>query len=67
MQKFIDRGVDAGIGHSGRGLGCTANLFYFPNKNVTHIFIINYGTDSESELRKVFYQFQDELLNITLK
>ena len=67
MQKFIDRGIDAGIGHSGRGLGCTANLFYFPNKGVTHIFIINYGTDSESELRKVFYQFQDELLNITLK
>jgi D-alanyl-D-alanine carboxypeptidase len=67
MQKFIDRGLDAGIGHSGRGLGSTANLFYFPAKGVTHIFIINYGTDSESELRDVFYNFQDELLDITLK
>jgi len=67
MQKFIDRGINAGIGHSGRGLGCTANLFYFPAKNVTHIFIINYGTDSESGLRQVFYDFQNELLDITLK
>ena len=67
MQKFIDRGIDAGIGHSGRGLGSTANLFYFPAKGVTHIFIINYGTDSESSLREVFYSFQDELLDITLK
>jgi D-alanyl-D-alanine carboxypeptidase len=67
MQKFIDRGINAGIGHSGRGVGSSANLFYFPNKGVTHIFIVNYGTDSESELRKVFYDFQDELLNMTLK
>jgi D-alanyl-D-alanine carboxypeptidase len=67
MQKFIDRGIDAGIGHSGRGLGSAANLFYFPAKNITHIFIINYGTDSESDLREVFYDFQDELLDITLK
>ena len=67
MQKFIDRGVNAGIGHSGRGLGSTANLFYFPVKGVTHIFIINYGTDSESDLRDVFYDFQNELLDITLK
>ena len=67
MEKFIDRGINAGIGHSGRGLGSTANLFYFPSKGVTHIFIINYGTDSESDLREVFYNFQDELLDITLK
>jgi len=67
MQKFIDRGINSGIGHSGRGLGSAANLFYFPTKGVTHIFIINYGTDSESDLREVFYDFQDELLDITLK
>jgi len=67
MKKFIDRGADAGIGHSGRDLGYTANLFYFPNKDVLHIFLINYGTDSESKLRQVFYDFQDELLNLTLK
>jgi hypothetical protein len=34
---------------------------------VTHIFIINYGTGSESQLRNVFYDFQDELLDLMQK
>ena len=67
MKKFISRGINAGYGHSGRDLGYTANLFYFPNKGVTHIFFINYGTDSKSNLRQVFYDFQEELLNLTLQ
>jgi D-alanyl-D-alanine carboxypeptidase len=66
MKKFIERGTDAGLGHSGRDLGYTCNLFHFPSKNVTHIFFINYGSDAKSNLREVFYQFQDELLNLTL-
>lgn len=67
MKKFIERGVNAGIGHSGRDLGYSANLFYFPAKGVTHAFLINYGTDSKSNLRDVFYNFQEELLNLTLQ
>lgn len=67
MKKFIDRGIDAGIGHSGRELGYTGNLFYFPHKGVTHAFLINYGTDSDSRLKSVFSNFQEELLNITLQ
>jgi D-alanyl-D-alanine carboxypeptidase len=66
MKKFIERGVDAGIGHSGRDVGYTANLFYFPSKNVVHIFFINYGTDGKSKLRDTFYAFQEELLDLTL-
>jgi D-alanyl-D-alanine carboxypeptidase len=67
MKKFIERGVNAGIGHSGRDLGYTANMFYFPNKNVSHIFLINYGSDGESKLRQVFKDFQNELLDLTLQ
>jgi len=67
MKKFISRGVNAGYGHSGRDLGYTANLFYFPNKKVTHVFFINYGTDADSKLKKVFQDFQEELLNLTLQ
>jgi D-alanyl-D-alanine carboxypeptidase len=67
MKKFISRGVNAGYGHSGRDLGYTANVFYFPNKGVTHAFLVNYGTDSKSNLRQVFYDFQEELLNLTLQ
>jgi len=66
MQKFVELGANAGWGHSGRGLGYSANLFYFPGKGVTHIFLINYGTDSDSRLREVFYRFQEELLDLTL-
>ena len=67
MKKFIERGVNAGIGHSGRDLGYTANMFYFPNKDVSHIFLINYGSDGDSRLREVFREFQNELLDITLR
>ncbi|MES1214642.1 MAG: serine hydrolase domain-containing protein [Bacteroidota bacterium] len=67
MQKtFLNHGIDYGIGHKGRDLGYTANLFYFPNKGVVHVFFVNYGTDAKSELRQTFYDFQEELVNLTL-
>ncbi len=68
MQKsFLDHGSDFGIGHKGRDLGYSANLFYFPNKGVVHIFFVNYGTDAKSSLRETFYQFQEELVSLTLQ
>lgn len=67
MKKFINRGANFGLGHSGRDLGYTANLFYFPGKQVTHAFVINYGTDAKSGLREVFTAFQDELIDISLQ
>ena len=68
LQKtFLDKGINAGIGHKGRDLGYTANLFYFPNKGVLHIFFINYGTDADSDLKQAFREFQEELVNLTLQ
>jgi len=66
MQKFIERGINAGIGHSGRDLAYTANLFYFPNRQVTHVFLVNYGTDAKTSLKQVFLDFQNELMDLTL-
>ncbi|MEO6611137.1 MAG: serine hydrolase [Chitinophagaceae bacterium] len=66
QKSFLDQGIDYGIGHKGRDLGYTANLFYFPNTGVTHIFFINYGTDAESKLKPVFREFQQELVTLTL-
>jgi len=66
QKSFLTRGIDAGIGHKGRDLGYTANLFHFPNKNVLHIFFINYGTDSDSNLKQVFREFQEEMVELTL-
>jgi D-alanyl-D-alanine carboxypeptidase len=67
MEKnFINRGVNAGYGHAGRDLGYMANLYYFPNKGVMHVFLINYGPDTESSLKEIFNDFQAELLDLTL-
>lgn len=70
MRKFIEREPHGGWGHSGRDLGYTANLFYFPPHNgrpaVSHSLLINYGTDADSFLKEVFRQFQNELLDMTL-
>ena len=66
QKTFLTRGINAGIGHKGRDLGYTANLFYFPNKGVLHIFFINYGTDADSGLKQVFREFQEELVELSL-
>lgn len=67
MKKFIDRGVNYGLGHSGRDLGYSADLFYFPNKNFTTNFFVNYGTDSESFLKQTFRDFENEVIDEMLK
>ena len=67
QQSYLDLGADYGWGHKGRDLGYTANLFYFPAKGVLQIYFVNYGTDTKSDLRQVFYDFQDELLRISLQ
>jgi len=67
MKKFISRGENAGLGHSGRDLGYTADLFYFPSKNVSYALLVNYGTDANSDLKEVFIQFENELLDSLLK
>lgn len=66
LQKSYIHGTDFGIGHKGRDLGYSANFFYFPGKNVLHIFFINYGTDGDSDLKQVFREFVDELLTVSL-
>ena len=66
MKRYFnqDRNSDRyGYGHTGRDLGYSSNCFYFPNYDITCCFVVNYGTNAESELRQVFYDFQDELTN----
>ena len=66
QKSYLTRGINYGIGHKGRDLGYTANLFYYPNKGLLNIFFINYGTDAESDLKDVFREFSNELLDLTL-
>ena len=67
QKSYIQPNGDYGIGHKGRDLAYSANLFYFPQNGVTHIFFVNYGTDAESGLQDVFWDFVDELVALTLK
>jgi D-alanyl-D-alanine carboxypeptidase len=55
-----------GIGHSGKDLGYTADMFYFPDIDRTMIFFINYGTDAESHLKSEFYNFEYDILTTLL-
>lgn len=54
-------------GHGGRELAYSADLFYFPEKDITYTFVVNYGTNGESSLREVFNQFRDEVLEKVLE
>lgn len=66
QKSYMNNPVDYGIGHKGRDLGYSANLFYFPNKKVMHIFFVNYGTDADSGLKEVFREFVNELVQVSL-
>jgi D-alanyl-D-alanine carboxypeptidase len=67
QKSYIQPNGDYGIGHKGRDLAYSANLFYFPKNGVTHIFLVNYGTDAKSGLKDVFKSFVDELVALTLQ
>jgi D-alanyl-D-alanine carboxypeptidase len=67
MRRFEKRGVDYAWGHTGRDLGYAADLFYFPNKNVSIAWCINYGADADSYLKPVILDFQKDLIDLMLK
>jgi len=63
MQKFKNFSAHLGVGHSGRDLGYSADLFAFPTRNDRlMIFFVNYGTDGDTSLREVFREFEKELV-----
>jgi D-alanyl-D-alanine carboxypeptidase len=55
-----------GVGHRGRDLAYSADLFYFPNQDKSMAIIVNYGTDGNSKLRQTFYDFRLELVDALL-
>jgi D-alanyl-D-alanine carboxypeptidase len=63
MQKFKNFSEHLGVGHAGRDLGYSADLFVFPTRNKRlMIFFVNYGTDGESALRETFREFEKTLV-----
>lgn len=67
-KDFYDRPNNGyGLGHPGRDLAYTADLFYFPNQDFTLAYIINYGTDAQSKLRAVFDAFRVEIVDVMMQ
>jgi D-alanyl-D-alanine carboxypeptidase len=65
IKKFTNKSA-FGIGHTGRDLGYSADLFYFPSQNKTLVFFVNYGTNGSSALKDVFKQFESDLADVLL-
>ncbi len=66
-KDFLERAPDQfALGHRGRDLAYSADLFYFPNQDATLVFLINYGTDADSDLQEAFFRFQDEIVDAIL-
>lgn len=64
FKDFLERSPDQyGIGHRGRDLGYTADMYWFPNQDYTMTYLINYGTDAKSDLRPVFFDFRKEIVD----
>ena len=64
MRRFGYKGpARFGYGHTGRDLGYSADLFYFPNQQTTMSFIVNYGTNAQTSLKQVFLDFENEVLD----
>jgi D-alanyl-D-alanine carboxypeptidase len=67
-KDFLDRSADEfGLGHRGRDLAYSADLFYFPTRDRTMAYLVNYGTDANSELREVFLRFREAMVDAMMK
>lgn len=66
VKKFTNK-PNYAVGHTGRDLGYSADLFYFPERDITLVFFINYGTDGNSNLKPVFEDFENELVDKILE
>ena len=68
FKDFIDIGTenDYAIGHRGRDLSYSADLFYFPNHHATMAMIVNYGTDGDTYLRPVFKEMRDKIAEVII-
>lgn len=66
VKKFTEKS-EFGIGHTGRDLGYSADLFYFPTSEISMGFFVNYGTNGDSHLKEVFEDFESELVDEILR
>lgn len=68
FKDFLERPEDQfAYGHRGRDLGYTADMFWFPNQDYTMAYLINYGTDANSSLRPIFFEFRTAIVDAIME
>jgi D-alanyl-D-alanine carboxypeptidase len=68
FRDFLERAPDEyAYGHRGRDLGYTADMYWFPEKDITMVYLINYGTDAESGLKKQFKAFRNAMVDALMR
>ena len=69
MKDFIhrDNALEFALGHRGRDLAYSADLFYFPNQHQVMVLIVNYGTDGDSRLRPAFYDLRKAVVDAMMQ
>ncbi len=64
FKDFLERDANEyGLGHRGRDLAYSADLFYFPEADVTMAYLVNYGTNGSSGLQDVFFDMRDAIVD----
>ena len=66
VKKFTEKST-YGLGHTGRDLGYSADLFYFPEIKTRMAFFVNYGTNGTTALKSVFEDFESDLVDKILE
>lgn len=62
FRDFLERSPNEyAYGHRGRDLGYTADLYWFPEQDITMTYFINYGTDAKSDLKPYFFEFRNAM------
>jgi D-alanyl-D-alanine carboxypeptidase len=68
FRDFLERAPDEyAYGHRGRDLGYTADMYWFPEKDITMVYLVNYGTDAESGLKKQFRAFRNTMVDALMR
>jgi D-alanyl-D-alanine carboxypeptidase len=54
-------------GHRGRELAYSGDMFWFPQEDVTFVTLVNYGTNAESKLQSVYFDYREEVVSRLLE
>lgn len=65
MQDFPDQHeASYGLGHGGKDLAYSGDLWYFPEEDLTFVTLVNYGLNGESDLKRVYKQYRDRAIQL---